>query len=106
MFWLLLRIEKLWNKKVLNHNYISIAEKLDEKIKKIRMPERKISKKIHIFSKNLDCDWFIMWHFHVARHHDVNGLDYFNTWDWLRNCSAVAEDLKWNLELIKYKTLE
>ena len=106
MFWLLLRIEKLWNKKVLNHNYISIAEKLDEKIKKIRMPERKISKKIHIFSKNLDCDWFIMWHFHVARHHDVNGLDYFNTWDWLRNCSAVVEDSKWNLELIKYKTLE
>ena len=103
MFWLLIRLENLWNKKVLNHNYVSIAEKLDEKIKKIRMPERKISRKVNDFCKTLDCDGFIMWHFHVARHHDVNGLDYFNTWDWLRNCSAVVEDLKWNLELIRYR---
>lgn len=102
MFWLLIKIEKLWNKNVLSHNYVSIAERLDEKIKKIRMPERKISKKVANFSKNLNCDWFMMWHFHVARHHSVDGLDYFNTWDWLRNCSAVVEDLKWNMELVRY----
>jgi hypothetical protein len=45
---------------VLNHNYVSIAEKLDEKIKKIRMPERKISRKVNDFCKTLDCDGFIM----------------------------------------------
>jgi hypothetical protein len=52
----LIKLEKIWNKNVLSHDYISIAEKLDEKIKKIRMPERKISKKVHRFSKDLNCD--------------------------------------------------
>ena len=106
IFWWLLGVENLWNKKTLTHPYLSIAERFEEWVKKIRMPERKISKKVHKFSKNLTCNWIILWHFHVARHHDVNWLDYFNTWDWLRNCSAVVEDSKWNLELIKYKSSE
>jgi uncharacterized protein YycO len=67
------------------------------------MPETRIKKMVSKFSKNLVCDWIILGHFHVARHYEVNWLDYFNTWDRLRNCSAVVEDLKWKLELIKYK---
>ena len=66
------------------------------------MPEHKIKRMVSKFSKNLICDWIILGHFHVARHYEVNWLDYFNTWDWLRNCSAVIEDWKWNLELVKY----
>lgn len=101
-FWLLLRIEYLWNKKTLAHPYLSIAEKLEEWIKKHRMPEHKIKRMISNFSKNLTCDWIILWHFHVTRHYEINWLDYFNTWDWLRNCSAILENWKWNLELVKY----
>ena len=102
-FWWLLRIENLWNKKTLTHPYLSIAERFEEWIKKVRMPETRIKKMVSNFSKNLVCDWIILGHFHVARHYEVNWLDYFNTWDWLRNCSAVVEDLKWNFELIKYR---
>lgn len=101
-FWLLLRIENLWNKKTLTQPYLSIAERFEEWIKRHRMPEHKIKRMVSNFSKNLTCDWIILWHFHVARHYEVNWLDYFNTWDWLRNCSAVVEDWKWNLELVKY----
>lgn len=101
-FWLLLRIENLWNKKTLAHPYLSIAERFEEWIKRHRMPEHKIKRMVSNFSKNLTCDWIILGHFHVARHYEVNWLDYFNTWDWLRNCSAVVEDWKWNLELVKY----
>ena len=101
-FWLLLRIENLWNKKTLAHPYLSIAERFEEWIKRHRMPEHKIKRMVSNFSKNLTCDWIILGHFHVARHYEVNWLDYFNTWDWLRNCSAVIEDWKWNLELVKY----
>jgi hypothetical protein len=52
----LLRIENIWNKKTLTHPYLSIAERFEEWIKKIRMPEYKIRKKVKIFSKNLVCD--------------------------------------------------
>ena len=101
-FWLLLRIENLWNKKTLTHPYLSIAERFEEWIKRHRMPEHKIKRMVSNFSKNLTCNWIILWHFHVARHYEVNWLDYYNTWDRLRNCSAVVEDWKWNLELVKY----
>jgi hypothetical protein len=64
------------------------------------MPEYKIRKKVKIFSKNLVCDWIIIWHFHVASHYEVNWIDYYNTWDRLKNCSAVLEDWEWNLKLL------
>lgn len=102
VFWLLLWIEKIWNKKTLNNSYLSIAENLEDWIKKVRMPEHRIKKKIMRLTKNINCNWIIIWHFHVTRHYNLNWIDYFNTWDWLRNCSALLEDSKWNLELVKY----
>ena len=101
--WLLLKMEYLWNKNVYGISCISIVEKLDEIVKRLRMPESKIQKKIRKFGENLDCDWLILWHFHEARHYSVNWIDYFNTWDWLRICSAVVEDMSWNLELLYCK---
>ena len=98
--WLLLKMEYLWNKNVYDTSCITIAEKLEEIIKRFRMPESKIQNKIKKFSKNLDCDWLILWHFHVARHYEIDWLDYFNTWERLRVCSAVVEDLEWKLKLI------
>lgn len=101
--WLLRKIEHLWNKEVYKDSCISLAEKLEEWIKKNRMPESKINKLIKNFSKNLNCDWLIIWHFHLARHYEITWIDYFNTWDRLKNLAIVTEDLKWNLELILYK---
>lgn len=99
-FWLLLKIENLRNKNTYNDSYISIAERFEERIKKIRMPDKKIDNKIINFSKALKFDWIIIWHFHIARHYNINWIDYFNTWDRLKNYTAVVEDLKWNLKLI------
>ena len=104
--WLLRKMEHLWNKKIYQGSCISIAEKLEEWIKKIRMPESKINNLIKNFSKNLNCNWLIIWHFHLPRHYEIDWLDYFNTWDWMKNYAIVIEDLKWNLELILHKDSE
>jgi exopolysaccharide biosynthesis predicted pyruvyltransferase EpsI len=55
-FGLLLKIESLWNKNVFDNSYFSIAERFEEWIKKVRMPEYKIKSKVENFSKDLDCD--------------------------------------------------
>ena len=101
--WLLRKLESIRSKDVFKESYISLAEKLEEWIKKNRMPEEKINKKIKKFFNNLSYDWLILWHFHLARHYEIDWLDYFNTWDWLKHFAVVAEDLKWNLELIHCK---
>ena len=103
IFWWLFRIEQIWNKNILENPYSSISAKFEKFISRIRMPENKIKKKIEKFSKSLNCDWFILWHFHTATHYEINWKDYFNTWDRTKHCSAVVEDSKWNLELILYK---
>lgn len=53
---MLRKFEYLWNKNVYNNSYISIAEKLEEWIKKNRMPEKKVKNKVKNFSKNIHCD--------------------------------------------------
>ena len=103
IFWWLFRIEQIWNKDIVKNPYSSISAKFENFICKIRMSEDKIKNKIEKFSKSLNCDWFILWHFHMATHYETNWKDYFNTWDRTKNCSAVIEDLKWNLKSIKYK---
>lgn len=100
IFWWLLKIESIWNKETLWYQYLSFTERFEERVKNVRMSDSRINNKIEKFAKNLDCDWIIIWHFHVARHYEIDWLDYFNTWDWLKNCSAVVENLEWNLELI------
>lgn len=101
--WLLRKLESIWNKKVFDESYTSLAEKLEEWIKKNRMPKNKVKNKVKNFSKNLNCDWIILGHFHFAMHHEINWLNYFNTWDRLKHFAAVVEDSKWDLELIQYK---
>jgi len=101
--WILLKIEHLWNKKVYTNSHLSIADKLEQLINKIRMSDEKWTRKVKKLKKNLNCDGVILWHFHMIKHCQINWIDYFCTWDWRRNCSAVVEDLKWNLEVVKYK---
>lgn len=101
-FWLLLKIESLWNKNTFSNSYLSIAEKLEEWIKKVRVPAQKLKNKIRRFSKTLNCDWIILGHFHVVKSYEIDGLNCFILGDWISNCSAVVEDEKWNLKLIQY----
>ena len=102
MHGLLIWIEHIWNKKVKSPDHLSFAEKVEDWVKIHRFPPKKFKRKFIKFSKKLKCDGIIFWHFHQECHCNINWLDYYNTWDWLRRCSAVAENEEWNLELIKY----
>jgi len=104
--WILRKLEYLWNKNVYDNSCISLAENLEEWIKKNRMPEKKVKNKVKNFSKNMHCDWIILGHFHFAMHYEINWLDFFCTWDWLKHFAAVVEDSNWDLELISYKDSE
>ena len=103
IYGLLLNIEYLRNKNVFSPSYISISEKIEKRIKWRRVPQYKIKNKITNFSKNLTYDWIIMWHFHICEHYKINWIDYFNTGDWIQNCTALVENKESDLELVFYK---
>ena len=102
-YWLWLKIESIRNKEAINPCHNSISEKIEDRIRIHRFPQNKLTNKIKKFSKNIKCDWIIIWHFHQPEHRNIDWLDYFNTWDRLKNCSAVIETDSWNLELLIYK---
>lgn len=103
LYGLLLKIEYIRNKKAILPWENSIAEKIEDWIKIHRFPKDKLIQKIKKFTKEKKYDWIILWHFHQAVHYNINWLEYFNTWDWLNNCSAITEDNKWNLNLLLYE---
>ena len=98
-----LEFENRLNKHISPKSKFSPSEKISNCIKSILYSPQKIKKKTDKFLKHLNYDGAIIWHFHNPQHYSLNWVDYFNTWDWINNCSAVTEDLEWNLELIKYK---
>ncbi len=98
-----LKFENILNKHISKKSHISPSEKINKYIKSILFSQKKIEKRINKFLNNLNCDWAILWHFHNPQNYSLNWVDYFNTWDRITNCSAVVENLEWDLNLIYYK---
>lgn len=47
-------------------------------------------------------DGVICGHIHHATMHDMNGIEYINTGDWVESCTAVAENYDGRFELIRW----
>jgi UDP-2,3-diacylglucosamine pyrophosphatase LpxH len=61
------------------------------------------------FEKNLaeearrrEVDGVICGHIHHAANHDIGGVRYVNTGDWVESCTAVGETASGELELIRW----
>lgn len=98
-----LKFENILNKHICKKSHISSSEKINNWIKSVLFSPKKIENRIYKFLEYLDCDWTIIWHFHDPKQYSIDWIDYFNTWDRIKNCSAIVEDSAWNLNLIFYK---
>ena len=47
-------------------------------------------------------DGVICGHIHHAASHDIDGIHYVNTGDWVESCTAIVEDHDGNFELIRW----
>ena len=62
------------------------------------------------FSKNLtqlarkeNCDGVICGHIHCAEIKQIDGLDYFNSGDWVESLTALVEDFDGNWKIVFYR---
>ena len=53
-------------------------------------------------AKRLGCDGVICGHIHHAAMHDMHGVRYINTGDWVESCTAVAENFDGTFEIIRW----
>lgn len=98
----LLRIEKFFKKHAYDDNYITIAEKIEKRIRLHRFSEERYLNKFLNYAKKLNCNWIIFWHYHIPEYESRNWVEYFNTWCRIWNTTAVVENEEWNLELVFY----
>jgi UDP-2,3-diacylglucosamine pyrophosphatase LpxH len=57
-------------------------------------------------AKRVGADGVICGHIHHAAMHDMNGIAYVNTGDWVESCTAIAENHDGSLEIIRWTRLE
>lgn len=103
LYSIMLKIENIFNKKTMNPDYLSLTERLVQRVKKYRYSESNFIKKISKLSEKVWCNNIILWHYHQLKHIISDNIEYFNTWDWLNNCTAILESSTWSLELFSYK---
>ncbi len=54
-------------------------------------------------ARNKGCTTIITGHIHFPKMTKIEDIEYFNTGDWVENCSAIVEDLEGNFGIKYYK---
>jgi len=54
-------------------------------------------------TRRRECDGVICGHMHRPEVGEIDGIDYYNTGDWVEHCTALVEDFTGRLELIRYE---
>jgi UDP-2,3-diacylglucosamine pyrophosphatase LpxH len=57
-------------------------------------------------ARSKNCDGIICGHIHKAEIRNIDGIDYYNSGDWVETLSALAEDHDGNWQLIYYNELD
>jgi UDP-2,3-diacylglucosamine pyrophosphatase LpxH len=55
------------------------------------------------YARDFDVDAVLCGHIHTAAHRVVEGVEYWNTGDWVESCTAVVEHFDGRLELRKFQ---
>ncbi len=55
------------------------------------------------YARDYDVDGVLCGHIHTAASRKINGVDYYNTGDWVESCTAIVERYDGALELIHHQ---
>jgi UDP-2,3-diacylglucosamine pyrophosphatase LpxH len=55
------------------------------------------------YARDYDVDGVLCGHIHTAATRKINGVDYYNTGDWVESCTAIVERYDGTLELIHHQ---
>ncbi len=52
------------------------------------------------YARDYDVDAVLCGHIHTAANHEIGGIEYFNTGDWVESCTAIVEHFDGRMELV------
>jgi UDP-2,3-diacylglucosamine pyrophosphatase LpxH len=90
-----------WRAKT-NRGYWSLAGFLKQHIRRAKTYIHDYEHAVVYACKKQDYDGVICGHIHHAAAKKIDGLDYYNTGDWVESCTALTEDKQGNIKLIHW----
>jgi UDP-2,3-diacylglucosamine pyrophosphatase LpxH len=82
--------------------YWSLAGFLKQHIRRAKTYIEDYERAVVYACKKQAYDGVICGHIHHAAAKKIDGIDYYNTGDWVESCTALAEDQQGNIELIHW----
>lgn len=86
--------------------YFSLSQYVKSKVKSAVTYIDDFEKELCKIAKSKNCDGIICGHIHKAEIRRIEGIDYYNSGDWVETLSALAEDHEGNWQLIYYNELD
>ena len=94
-----------WVRRRLGFPYWSLSAWAKHKVKNAVSVIGRFERALTQEAKDSDVDGVICGHSHFADIHDRFGIKYVNTGDWVESCTAIAETLEGELEVVRWQGL-
>ena len=91
-----------WLRERSGYGYWSLASFLKSRIKKAQEYIEEYEKACAYACKKQGFDGIVCGHIHHAAIKRINGVEYFNTGDWVESCTALAEDFEGNIQILHW----
>jgi len=91
-----------WGRRRMGLSYWSLSAWAKQKVKGAVSIIGRFEEALAYEAKQSGVDGVICGHIHMADMHDRLGIQYINTGDWVESCTAIAETLEGEFELIKW----
>lgn len=86
--------------------YFSLSQYVKSKVKSAVTYIDDFERELCKIARSKNCDAIICGHIHKAEIRNIDGIDYYNSGDWVETLSALAEDHDGNWQLIYYNELD
>ena len=86
----------------LGHGYWSFSGFLKKHSQRAQRYIRDYEHAVAYGAKKQGYDGVVCGHIHHANHTKIEGVDYYNTGDWVESCTAIVEDFEGRMHLINW----
>ncbi|MBD3630906.1 UDP-2,3-diacylglucosamine diphosphatase [Cyclobacterium sp.] len=104
LLWLNARVNFYRRKKGLA--YFSLSQYVKSRVKSAVAYIDDFERELCKVARSKGCDGIICGHIHKAEIRNIDGIDYYNSGDWVESLSALAEDHDGNWQLIYFNQLD
>jgi UDP-2,3-diacylglucosamine pyrophosphatase LpxH len=91
-----------WARRALGYRYWSLAAYLKYRVKRMVNYAGDFENRLIAAARQAGTEGVICGHIHHAAMHDIGGILYVNTGDWVESGTAIAEDASGRLEIIRW----